>query len=202
LSRDAQQNEREAPLIAYVEDHEEIATRTAGEISDLWQVPIKGLTFKELKIAVRKRAAICKILVNHIMYEYTRTLLPQKKSMIIPVEARASEQTIRLLSEIPANSSVLLFHLPQPAHRVYFMAAQMQGVVKSTGVKIISSSARKVTSFTDLLKSSRYDYYLVGPAVRGRVPHELRQNPRILQINPKLDPASLEAARLRAGVAI
>jgi hypothetical protein len=53
-----------------------------------------------------------------------------------------------------------------------------------------------------LLTSAQYDYYLIGPAVRGDVPHELRQNPHILQINPQLDPASLEAAWIRAGVII
>jgi GntR family transcriptional regulator len=202
LSRDAQQNERKAPFIAFVDDHSEIATRTAGEISDLWQVPVKGLTFKELKTAVRKRAAIHKILVNHILYEHACTLLPRNRSMIIPVEVRASEETISLLSEIPANSSVLLIHLPHPPHRVHFMVAQMQELVKATGVRIFSASTRKVSSFAALLKSSRYDYYLVGPAVRGQVPHELRQNPRILQINPQLNPVSLEAARIRAGVVI
>jgi DNA-binding transcriptional regulator YhcF (GntR family) len=202
LSRDAQQNERKVPFITYVDDHEEIAARTAGEISELWQVPIKGLTFSELKTAIARRTSIQRILVNHVMYEYTRALVPRKKSIIIPVEVRISEQTVKLLSEIPAHSAVLFIHLPQPAHRAHFMVVQMQKLVRSADVRISSTSIRKVSIFPELLKNSRYDYYLVGPAVRGRVPHRLRQNPRILQINPQLDPASLEAARIRAGVVI
>jgi hypothetical protein len=202
LSLDAQQSERNAPFITYVDDHEEIATRTAGEISELWQVPVKGLTFGELKTAIAKGTSIQKILINHVMYEYARTLVSSRKISVIPVEVRISEQTTRLLSEIKANSSVLLIHLPHPAHRVHFMVAQMRKVVTSPGVKIFSTSVRKVSSLSELLNSARYDYYLIGPAVRGAVPHELRQNPRILQINPQLDPASLEAARIHAGVVI
>jgi hypothetical protein len=34
------------------------------------------------------------------------------------------------------------------------------------------------------------------------VPPELQNDPRILQIHPQLDPASLETARIRAGVII
>jgi hypothetical protein len=42
----------------------------------------------------------------------------------------------------------------------------------------------------------------VGPGVRGEVPPDMRQNPCILQIHPQFEPASLEAARIRAGVII
>jgi GntR family transcriptional regulator len=202
LSRYAQQNEREFPFIVYVDDHEEITLRTAAEISELWHVPVKGIIFRELKAVIRGSASMQKILVNHIMYDHTCALIPKKKSAIIPVKVRASEQTIKLLGGIRANSSVLLIHQPHPSHRVHYMIAQFQKLVKSPGVKISSISARKVSSFKELLDSGRYDYYLVGPAVRGEVPHELRQDPHILQINPQLDPASLEAARIRAGVVI
>ena len=202
LSRFAQQGERNAPFIAYVDDHEEIASRTASEISGLWQVPIKGLTFRALKTATSRGASVQRILVNHIMYDYARTLLRGKKSAVIPVKVHASEQTIKLLGEIRPDSSVLLIHVPQPSHRIHYMVAQFENLVKSPGIKISSTSIRDASDFCELLNSSRYDYYLVGPAVRGIVPHEMRQNPNILQINPQLDLASLEAARIRAGVVI
>jgi hypothetical protein len=202
MSRYAQENERKAPLISYVDDYEEIAMQTAAEISRLWQVPVKGLTYRELKAAIAKSASPQRILVNHVMCELVRSLLPGKRSAVIPVEVRASEQTIRLLSEIQPDSSVLLVHLPQPSHRVCYMIAQLQKLIKSPGVKISSTSIREVSSFSDLLHRLRYDYYLVGPGVRGKIPHDLRQNPHILQIVPQLDPTSLEAARIRAGVVI
>jgi hypothetical protein len=57
-------------------------------------------------------------------------------------------------------------------------------------------------SFRELIKDSQYDYFLVGPAARGEIPPGIRQDARILQINPELDPASLEIARIRAGVIV
>jgi len=82
------------------------------------------------------------------------------------------------------------------------MAAQFQALVKSPDIKISSAPIREKSNFRELLDDSLYDYYLVGPAVRERVPHEMRQAPNILQIEPQLDAASLESARIRAGVVI
>ncbi len=202
LSRHAQESERHSPFILYIDDHKEIASQTAADISKLWQVPVKGLTYEELASSLAKGVSAQRILVNHIMYEHVRSLLPKKRSIVISIEVRASEQTIKLLSEIKPNSSVMLIHLPQPSHRVHYMIEQLKKLVKSPGVKISSISIREVSSFSELLKSYQCDYYLVGPGVRGEVPHDLRQNPNILQINPQLDPASLETARIKAGVVI
>ena len=202
LSRHAQEDERKAPFIFYVDEHQEIASQTAADISQLWQVSVMGVTYMDIIASAAKNAPTQRILVNHIMYEQFRSQFPGKKSAIIPVEVRASEHTIKLLSDIKPNSSVVLVHLPQPSHRLHYMIEQLKKLIKSTGVKISSISIRDVSSFSELVNVHRYDYYLVGPGVRGEVPHEMRQNPRILQINPYLDPTSLEAARIKAGVVI
>jgi GntR family transcriptional regulator len=202
LSRHAQEDERKIPFIFYVDEQEEIAAQTAAYISKLWQVPVKGVIYRELLASVAKGVSTQRILVNHIMYEHLRSQFPGKKSAIIPVEVRASEQTIKLLSEIKPNSSVLLIHLSQPSHRLHYMIEQLKKLTKSPGIKISSASIRDASSFSELLNTFKHDYYLVGPGVRGEVPHEMRKNPRILQINPHLDPTSLETARIKAGVVI
>jgi DNA-binding transcriptional regulator YhcF (GntR family) len=202
LSQDAQESERNLPLILYADDHEEFAVQTAAEISQLWQVPVMGLAFRNLKTTLRKVAVAQRILVNHVMCEYVRSLLSRKKYAVIPIEVRVSEQTVKLLAQIKPHSSVLIIHLPQPSHRAHFIVAQLREFIKSPGVKIFSTSIRNMSSFRKLLNSSQYDYYLIGPGVRGDVPPEMRQDPRIVQIHPQLVPASLEAARIRAGVVI
>ena len=74
--------------------------------------------------------------------------------------------------------------------------------MKASGVEISSISVRDVSNFEDLLNSCQYDYILVNPGARGKVPHRLRQSPGVLLVRMQLDPASLEAARIRAGVII
>jgi hypothetical protein len=202
LSRYAQQSERKSPLILYADDHAEIAARTAAEISELWQVPVQGLTFKELKSAMVGDGRLRRVLVNHVMHDHVNSILSGRKATVIPVKVYVSDQTIKLLGAIEADTTVLLLHMPNPAHRIRYMIAQIQGFVKSPGVKISSMSVRKVPMLAELLNSPKYNYYVIGPAVRGLISENMRQNPRVLPIDPQLDPESLESARIRAGVVI
>ncbi len=202
FSRFAQEDERKAPFINYVDDNGEIAEQTAAEISQLWQVPVKSLTYRELKSAVTRGAVIQKILVNHVMSDTVRSLLPKKKSAVISIEVRVSDQTVRKLAEIKPGAAVLLLHRPQPSHRLHYMVEQLRKLMQTEDTVITTASIPEVPDLGALLCSAQYDRYLIGPGARGDVPHEVRQNPRVVQIVPQLDPASLEAARIRAGVVI
>jgi GntR family transcriptional regulator len=202
LSRQAQEDERRAPLLMYVDIRREVAEQTAAEISQLWQVPVSGLAYHDLKTAIGKGAIRHKILASHIMVELVRSLFPKRKPAIIPIEIRYSEQTIKRLRQIEPDSSVLLVLLPQPSHRAGFFVSQVHKLLKFPETKITLASVSDQSDFKALIKKSPHDYYLVGPGARGEIPYDLRQNPRIVQLHPQLDPASLEIARIRAGVVI
>jgi DNA-binding transcriptional regulator YhcF (GntR family) len=202
LKRHAQESERTKPFISYVDMNKEAAIETAAKISQLWQVPVIGLAFSELKADNRKRAVTRIILVNQFLYEDIRSLLANRKSSVILVEERGTDKTIRTLEKIKSGSSVLFLHLSQPAHRIRFIMAHLRKLLEPRGIKISAAAVRDIRSFKELMKGSQYDYFLVGPAARGEIPPDIRQDRRILQINPQLDPASLEIARIRAGVII
>jgi GntR family transcriptional regulator len=202
LSGYAQEIEHNTPFIVYVDSHRELATQTASEISQLWQVPVMGMAIRDLKAFITKHPGRAKIIVNHFMCDSVRTMLARNKSDVIPVEWLSSEQTIQAVKKMKKNSSVLVIHMPQPSPSVRFILAGLQKLVESRGIKLSSHSVSSMAGFRELLKKSEYDYYFVGPRARGEVPPEMRKDPRILQIHPKLDPASLEAARIRAGVII
>ncbi len=202
LSRHAQENERKAPFIVYVDTHGEFATHTAEEISHLWQVPVLGVALSDLKAVIARHPGRVKILVNHIMCDKIRAMLPRNKSDAIPIELHSSEPAMRTIEKIKPNSSVLVLYMPQPSHQVQFILAGVKKLMEPRDIRITSCAVRGMSHFRELLSRSEYDYYFVGPAARGEVPPEMRNDPRILQIHPQLDPASLETARIRAGVII
>ena len=202
LSQHAQESERNDPFILYVDVHEESAVKTADEISQLWHVPVVGVTYRNLKSVAGRGAARRKILVNHVMADSVRSMLPKNKSDVIPVEVHGSERTAKAMQKLKPNSSVLVIHLPQPSYSIQFILAGMRKSLEPRGIKMASCSVRDREAFRKALKTGRYDGYLVGPGVRALVPPEMRQNPRILQMYSEFDPASLEAARIRAGVII
>jgi DNA-binding transcriptional regulator YhcF (GntR family) len=202
LSRNAQENERNEPCILYVDIHKEVAAQTADEISKWWQVPVNGVAFWELENLPGARTGGQRVLVNHVMYESVRLLLPGRKSSVIPVEIRYSTKTIQKLEAIKPNSFVQVVLWPQPSHRSRFIIDQTRKLVKSPDVRISSVFIDEKTDFKKLLSNREYDYYIIGPGVRGHVPQDMRKNPRIVILEPKLDPASLEVARIKAGVVI
>jgi DNA-binding transcriptional regulator YhcF (GntR family) len=202
FSRYALENERGQPLISYVDIHEELAKQTADEISQLWQVPVRALTLQKVRTAIGKSRNVHKILVDHVMADFVKPMLSGEQFSIIPIEVYYSEQTIKSLNRIKPNSSVLLVILPREPHRIQFMIMQIRKLIKASGIKISGISIDKAPPFEELLKSSQYDYLLVGPGVRGDVPLNLRHNARIVLLNVQIDPASLEAARIRTGVVI
>ena len=202
LSRYAQENERNTPFIIYVDTHEEFATHTADEISQLWHVPVLGLALRDLKSVITRHRGRVKILVNHIMCDSVRAMLPRNKSDAIPIELHSSEPAMKTIERIRPNSSVLVLYAPQPNHQVKFILAGVNRLMEPRNIRLSSCAIRSVSQFRELLDKSEYDYYFVGPAARGEVPPEVRDDPRILLIHPQLDPASLETARIRAGVII
>jgi GntR family transcriptional regulator len=200
LSRHSQDGERNAPFIFYVDAHPEIAEQTAQEISKLWQVPVTGLALQGLRSTAGRGATRRKILVNHLICDNVRAMLSRNKSDVIPVELRGSGQVEDLLEKIRANSSVMVVHRPQPSHSLQFILAPLRKNLEPHGVQLSSCEIRNMADFRKLLQDTQCDYYLVGPAARTVVPPEMRDDPRILQMLAQLDPASLEVARIRAGV--
>jgi DNA-binding transcriptional regulator YhcF (GntR family) len=202
LSRYAQENERNAPFIIYADIHEEFATLTADEISKLWQVPVMGVAFRDLKQAVVRYPGRAKILVNRMMCDGIRDILRKNRSDVIPLETLSAKPAIQIVKKIKRNSSVMVLYMPQPSHQVRFILAGVKKLMEPRGIRVSSCPVRSMSQVRELLRKGEYDYYYVGPAARGEVPPEMRKDPRVLLINPQLDAASLETARVRAGVVI
>jgi GntR family transcriptional regulator len=200
LSRNAQDSERKAPFIAYVDLVKELSAMRAEQLSGMWQVSVCGLIVEELKAAFDEGIKPQKILVNHLIRDRIGSAPRLKKSNIIPIEIHYTKQTIRELGETEANSHMLLV---LPIHAVPlagFMVEQLLKWIKSKGAKISWIPINEVADFEQLLNNPKYDRILVTPGAAYRVPVELRQSPRMLLLRMELDPGSLENARIRCGI--
>jgi GntR family transcriptional regulator len=202
LSHHAQEVERMAPFIVFIENDTQDATARADVISQTWQVPVASLTIPELKNAVRDGLRFGKVLTNHFLYDRVKSLLSGRKIDVIPITTRGSERTKKALAGIKANSSVLIIIPPGIYAHAPFIVAQLPKFFDSRGVKVSHRSARDISNFEELFRSSQYDQYLLSHGTHGIVPKALRANPRILLMHMELDPVSVEAARIRAGVLI
>jgi GntR family transcriptional regulator len=201
LSQQMQELERKVPFIAYVDPLKAFALSKAAELSQLWQVPIIGLTIQELQSAALKGTQLRKVITNHIIRDLVQSSLPGRTIEVIPVDVRYSDQVIAELDRIRPHSSVLRIIPPSFLPYAGFIRAQMQQRIKVRGVEIsLVSVADK--SFETLMRVSKYDYIIVDPTLLNEIPHEVQKSCHILMVQMQLDQKSLEAVRIRAGVIV
>jgi GntR family transcriptional regulator len=199
LSRNAQEDERRSPFIAYVDLDREIALRRAEQISQIWHASVIGLTVDEFKRAVAHGSKLRKALVNHLTFDSLRRAHCRRTIDIIPIEICYTEQTIKALGKVSASSILVLL----PNHAVAsarFIVEQLHKWMTCREVNISWLDVREVADFKRLLKGSPYDRILVSPGARNKVPDEWRQSSRILHLQMEFDPEALEIARIRAGI--
>jgi DNA-binding transcriptional regulator YhcF (GntR family) len=202
LSRQAQEADHKEPFIAFVDEVKEVAEQRAGQISSLWQVPVIGMTVLQLKAALRKRSVPRKVLANHLRSDSIRSMIANKKIDVIPIEVAYTEQTTKNLAKIKANSSVLRILAHPYVKNAPFILAQLRKWIKAPGVEISWISVRYLSDIEQLLNGSQYDRIIMDPGILSGVPDTLLRHPRMLLVRLQFNPASLEAARIRAGVII
>jgi GntR family transcriptional regulator len=201
LSQQMQELERRAPFIAYVDPLKAFALSQAAELSQLWQVPIIGLTIPELAGAARKGTQLRKVITNHMVCDLVQASLPGRTIEVIPVEVRYSDQMVAELNRIKPHSSVLRVIPPTFLPYAGFIHAQMQKRIRARGVEISLVSASD-SLFNQSLKASKYDAIIVDPTLLSEIPYEVQKSSHILMVQMQLDQNSLEAVRIRAGVII
>jgi GntR family transcriptional regulator len=199
LSQQMQELERRVPFIAYVDPLKAFALSKAAELSQLWQVPVIGLTDLELESAARQKTKLRKALTNHLISDRVQSSLPGRTIEVIPVEVSYSDQMIAELDRIRPHASVLRVLPPLFLPYAEFIRAQMQKRIKAPGVELSLVSVAD-QSFKKLLKRSKYDHIIVEPALLSEIPHEVQKSRHILIVRLQLDLKSLETARIRAGV--
>ena len=200
LSRQMQELERRVPFIAYVDPLRAFALSQAAELSQLWRVPVVGLTIPELESAVRKGTPLRKAITNHLIRDLVRSSLPGKTIEVIPVEVRYSDQMIAELDRIKPHSSVLRVIPPSFLPYAGFIRAQLRKRIKAPGVEI--SLVSVADRLFEKLKGSKYDFVIVDPTLLSEIPHEVQKSRHILMVQMQLDKKSLEAVRIRAGVIV
>ncbi len=200
LGRGAQEDERKFPFIAYVDWEKSTAVRRAEQTSQRWQASVVGLSVDEFKLALARGTKIRKVLVNHLTYDFIRSLSRSRRIDVIPIEITHTAQTVRALQKIRADSSVLIVFSNYAQPIVQIVLEQLRKLLKCKKDNISWVVVNEAADFEKLLKDPRYDRILVSPDAQNKVPLGQRRNARLLQFQVDFTPEGLEIARIRAGV--
>jgi len=193
----------------FVDTSKALAERIAQEIGRMWEVPISGASTDELPQLLRSADhQIHRIIVTYYRYDEVSTLVKrlQKRehAEILPVSVRFTEEMIEQVTSLPPSSQVLLVaedneyrrHGRQPFADVYTEVFSAHN---------IGFAVRPVSSFHDLKSigaKNGYALTIVSNSIWDRLPTAVRKIGNVTHPRVEIDRASLEQARMSAGVIV
>ena len=206
----AMESDRTRLSYLFVDTSKALAENIAQQISRMWEVPISGAAVSELpELLSSEHHQIHCIIVTYYRYDEVSALVKriQKKhehAEIIPISVRFTAEMIEQVTSLPASSNVLLVaedneyrrHGRQPFADVY---------TEVFGGHDLEFAVRPVSTFGDLKNIGEKDGYaltIVSNSIWDRLPPAVRKSTTVTHPRVEIDRASLERARISAGIIV
>jgi DNA-binding transcriptional regulator YhcF (GntR family) len=193
----------------FVDTSKALAENIAKQITRMWEVPICGAAVSELPALLSsERHQIHCIIVTYYRYDEVSALVKQlqkcEHAEVVPISVRFTEEMIDHVTSLPRSSQVLLVaeddeyrrHGRQPFADVY---------TEVFGKHDIEFAVRPVSSFQDLKQiglKNGYALTIVSNSIWDRLPANVRKGGSVTHPRVEIDRASLERARISAGVIV
>jgi GntR family transcriptional regulator len=193
----------------FVDTSKALAERIAEEIGRMWEIPISAASIAELPELLRSEDhQVHRIIVTYYRYDEVSALMKRlqkhEHAEILPVSIRFTTEMIDQVTSLPPSSQVLLVaeddeyrrHGKQPFADVY---------TEVFGKHEIEFAVRPVSSFRDLKSigaKNGYALTIVSNSIWDRLPPGVRKTASVTHPRVEIDRASLERARMSAGVIV
>lgn len=198
LRQQAEESEREAPMMAFVSPIPGLAVYWAAEISRIWRINVTGLSLRKFSDALRSGSRPRCVLSFHFDYDIVRLLVGKKRFHVIPISLQLAKGERHFLTKIKRNSKVLVIVPDEYRSMERVFAKQLRLGIKAVNVTVSSLSRRDALKITS--RGSRYDY-IVEFAGNGQMrPLPFRRHSRATLFRGEIEAESLESARIKAGV--
>jgi DNA-binding transcriptional regulator YhcF (GntR family) len=193
----------------FVDTSKALAERIAQEIARTWEVPVYGASLDELPELLNSADhQVHRIFVTYYRHDDVSALVKRlqtgEHAEILPVSVRFTAEMVEQVASLPRSSEVLLVaedseyrrHGRQPFAAVYTEAFAQYD---------IKFAVRPVSSFRDLKQigvNSDYALTIVSNSIWDRLPMAIRRRSGLTHPRLEIDRASLERARISAGVIV
>jgi GntR family transcriptional regulator len=201
LYQQARESEMQVPFLVFVDASKWLAVERAARISAIWQMQVPAVSMEELAAMDRSRLrSIQKVLTNYLRLDQVQQIVKNTGIEVIPLGLNFTEESISEFSRLPANSSVVLVldDTDYPSLRLIIELYRKILMPRTSTIESIPRS--KVKDFHVFVKSTRYHKVIFSNRVWEDVPDDLRRHPRVTHPHMEADLASLEDARIRAGI--
>lgn len=197
---------RSTNQLLFAEWHKPLAVERAGELSELWGVPITPVSFQDLgDLLASSGDCIRHIFTSYYRLEHVLEEVEQAKLsrsiQVIPLSVKFKPELIRRIESLPAGSKVCLFSEPKefPLSGASYADVYRRAFPKS-GLQFY---VKEVTGEAEILRavnSPRCALGLVNAFLWGKLSEKTRGFQKIARSVNEIDRDSLELARVRAGI--
>ena len=189
--------------VVYVDVGKQIASERAQKISSLWRMNVPGLSFEELKAMTRNHFPPRKILTNYWRFDQVREMVKNlKKVEVFPLGLVFTPKMIAEFSKLPRNSSVVFIFDDRDYPSLQLILQPYKQILTNASVSFTAKPLKKVRDLRALVKSRRFIRVVISNRLWETIPEEIRKMPSVTRAQMEIDPGSLEATRIKAGVIV
>lgn len=202
LYQQARVQENASPFVVFVDATKAQAVERAGHISTIWQLSVPGYSVEELAAVPKPELKkIRKILTNYIRFDQVRRIV-KDGSEVIPLGLAFSAQTIKEFARLPGNANVVLVLDKQDYPSLRLLLELYRKILIKPTSTISALPFQSIGNLREFVRSNEYQKIIFSNRIWIGIPEDLKKNPKVTRPHMEVDLASLESARIQAGVII
>lgn len=203
LYQQARGLETQAPFLVFVDATKQSAQDRAAMISNFWQVHVRGVSIEELSaMNAAEKKKIGKILTNYMRLEEVSGIVKNTGVDVIPLGLSFMPSMLAEFEKLPSGATVVLILDDRDFPMFKLLLEGYRKILVDPSVQLSSLPLSKAGNLSRFVKSARYDKVIISNRIWDDAPASVRDSPRVTRPKMEIDLASLESARIRAGVIV
>lgn len=203
LFQQARRLEMESPTLVFVDATPSSTRDRAAMISDFWQVNVLGVPIDELSAMPRSQLRkMRKILTNYMRLDEVSRIVRNVDVDVIPLGLSFTPSMLAEFERLPNGANVVLILDDRDYPALKLILEPYRKVLVDPSVQLSSIPLSKAKNLTQFVKTRKFDRIIISNRVWDRTPDAVKRNPRVTRPGMEIDVASLESARIRAGIIV
>ncbi|HXH07263.1 MAG TPA: GntR family transcriptional regulator [Vicinamibacterales bacterium] len=202
LSARADELERTAPSLVYVDATDAVARERAAAISRAWSVHVEGLALADLPEVLAGPRRPAKILTNYYRHSQVLERVQERGIPVIPIGLSYSRRMASRIEHLPRGARLLLIFDPEDRARAELMLKDYRLRFNRLDVQFEGRIFPGATGLRRLGRRHTYALLLISVRVWDRLPPDVQRMEKVMRTEMEFTPAQLEQARIAAEVVL
>lgn len=203
LYQQARDLEKKTPSLIFVDATKTTALDRAAKISNIWHVNIPGVSIEELaalRPAELKNTG--KILTNYLRLDEITRVAHGSGVDVIPLSLSFTSTMLAEFERLPSKATVVLVLDDRDYPSLKLILESYRKVLVDPSVNLVSLPYSKARNLNRMIKSGKYHKIVISNRVWDKFPDAVKKQSSVTRPQMEIDLASLESARIRAGVIV